>query len=108
MSKSTQWSVKGIDEDTRKVAREAARASDLTIGKWIESAILQSTGLGARMRRLALATRRRTGSARPGVTVGATSREALAVPGEVQVAVRQRASCCVRSPRASEPPADHE
>ena len=26
MAKSTQWSVKGIDEDTRKVAREAARA----------------------------------------------------------------------------------
>ncbi len=70
MAKSTPWSVKGIDEDTRKVAREAARASGLTIGNWIDGAILQSTGLGARMRRLAVATRRRPGSARPGVTVG--------------------------------------
>ena len=70
MAKSTPWSVKGIDEDTRKVAREAARASGLTIGKWIDGAILQSTGLGARMRRLAVATRRRTGFVRPGITVG--------------------------------------
>jgi len=51
MAKSTPWSVKGIDEDTRKVAREAARISGLTIGNWINGAILQSTGLGARMRR---------------------------------------------------------
>ena len=70
MAKSTPWSVKGIDEDTRKVAREAARASGLTIGKWIDGATLQSTGLGARMRRLAVATRRRTGFVRPGITVG--------------------------------------
>ncbi len=70
MAKSTPWSVKGIDEDTRKLAREAALASGLTIGKWIDGAILQSTGLGARMRRLTATTRRRTGSARLGVTVG--------------------------------------
>ena len=70
MAKSIPWSVKGIGEDARKAARAAARAFGLTIGKWIDGAILQSAGLGARLRRLAVAIRRRTGSARPGVTVG--------------------------------------
>lgn len=34
------WSVKGIDEETRAIARSRAGNSDLTIGAWIDRAIL--------------------------------------------------------------------
>ena len=35
------WSVKGIDQATRDIAKRAAQASGLTIGEWIDRAILQ-------------------------------------------------------------------
>ena len=38
------WSVKGIDAETRAVARSRAGASDLTIGSWINQAILNHAG----------------------------------------------------------------
>lgn len=34
------WSVKGIDEETRAIARSRAGESDLTIGAWVDQAIL--------------------------------------------------------------------
>jgi len=34
------WSVKGIDEETRAVARSRAGTADLTIGAWVDQAIL--------------------------------------------------------------------
>ncbi|KZD12853.1 SEL1-like repeat protein [Oceanibaculum pacificum] len=45
MSKATPWSVKGVDEETRALARDAAQASGLTIGAWIDLAILRHAGL---------------------------------------------------------------
>jgi hypothetical protein len=70
MAKVTPWSVKGIDDDTRSIAREAALASGLTIGKWIDHAIMQSTRPTARMRRAVAESWRRTVFNRPGATVG--------------------------------------
>ncbi len=43
MAKTTPWSVKGIDDETRDIARAAARESGMTIGHWIDHAILSST-----------------------------------------------------------------
>lgn len=42
MAKTRSWSVKGIDGETRDLAREAARASGMTIGAWIDQAILKA------------------------------------------------------------------
>lgn len=42
MAKTRSWSVKGIDGDTRDLAREAAQASGMTIGAWIDQAILKA------------------------------------------------------------------
>jgi hypothetical protein len=39
MAKTRSWSVKGIDGETRDLARDAARASGMTIGAWIDQAI---------------------------------------------------------------------
>ena len=36
---STAWSVKGIDQATRDIARRAAAAAGMTIGEWIDHAI---------------------------------------------------------------------
>ena len=44
MAKVTPWSVKGIDGETREIARTAARESGLTIGEWINRTILEKTG----------------------------------------------------------------
>ena len=41
MAKTRSWSVKGIDGETRDLARDAARASGMTIGAWIDQAILR-------------------------------------------------------------------
>ena len=38
------WSVKGIDQATRDIARRAAQASGLTIGEWIDRAIRTDAG----------------------------------------------------------------
>jgi hypothetical protein len=43
MSGSPLWSVKGVDDDTREIARRAAEASGLTIGAWIDGAIQKRT-----------------------------------------------------------------
>ncbi|MFT5486526.1 MAG: TPR repeat protein [Paracoccaceae bacterium] len=42
MAKTRSWSVKGIDGETRDLAREAAQASGMTIGAWIDQAILKA------------------------------------------------------------------
>jgi hypothetical protein len=44
-SKATPWSVKGIDDATRAVAREAAQQAGLTLGAWIDRAILRHAGI---------------------------------------------------------------
>ncbi|WP_083859483.1 SEL1-like repeat protein [Oceanibaculum indicum] len=44
-SKATPWSVKGIDDATRDVAREAAQEAGLTLGAWIDRAILRHAGI---------------------------------------------------------------
>src|SRR5690606_40167435 len=35
----TAWSVKGVDQATRDIARRASQAAGLTIGEWIDQAI---------------------------------------------------------------------
>ncbi len=42
MAKTRSWSVKGIDGGTRDLARDAARASGITIGAWIDQAIVRA------------------------------------------------------------------
>lgn len=42
MAKSRSWSVKGIDGETRDLARDAAQAAGMTIGAWIDQAILKA------------------------------------------------------------------
>ena len=37
----TPWSVKGIDEETRKTARQKAKEAGLPIGTWIDKIILE-------------------------------------------------------------------
>lgn len=44
MAKTTPWSVKGVDHETCDVAREAARGAGMTIGHWIDHAILATAG----------------------------------------------------------------
>ena len=39
------WSVKGVDDDAREIARNAAQAAGLTLGAWIDRAIKKSAGL---------------------------------------------------------------
>ena len=43
MAKIGPWSVKGVDNEARQLARKAAQASGLTIGSWIDRAILRAT-----------------------------------------------------------------
>lgn len=45
MKPNSPWSVKGVDEDAREIARNAAHAAGLTLGAWIDLAIKKSTGL---------------------------------------------------------------
>ena len=42
--KPTSWSIKGIKEDTRNIARAAAEREEQTIGSWIEYAIREHGG----------------------------------------------------------------
>lgn len=42
MAKPKSWSVKGIDGETRDLARAAAQAAGMTIGAWIDQAILKA------------------------------------------------------------------
>jgi localization factor PodJL len=42
MAKSKSWSVKGIDGETRDLARDASQAAGMTIGAWIDQAILKA------------------------------------------------------------------
>lgn len=44
----TPWSVKGIDEETRKIAREKAKEARLPIGTWINKIILEQQAQVAR------------------------------------------------------------
>ncbi len=45
MKPISPWSVKGVDDDARELARNAAQAAGLTLGAWIDRAIRKSTGL---------------------------------------------------------------
>lgn len=42
MARSKSWSVKGVDDETRDLARAAAQASGVAIGTWIDEAILRA------------------------------------------------------------------
>jgi localization factor PodJL len=42
MAKAPQWNVKGVDEPTRAVARDAAAAAGMPIGTWIDRAVLRA------------------------------------------------------------------
>jgi hypothetical protein len=44
MTRPGPWSVKGVDDDARKIAREAASREGLTVGTWIDRAIRARTG----------------------------------------------------------------
>ena len=52
MSGPAPWSVKGIDPRAREAAREAARRRGLTIGEWLNQAILANEAALAATRRL--------------------------------------------------------
>ena len=39
MARSSPWSVKGVDQGARQIAREAAKQHGLTIGAWVDRAI---------------------------------------------------------------------
>ena len=39
MTREKSWSVKGIDEEAKELARDAAHAAGMTIGAWIDRAI---------------------------------------------------------------------
>ena len=45
MNRTPPWSVKGVGDDARDIARKAAQAEGLTLGAWIDRAIRKSTGL---------------------------------------------------------------
>ncbi len=51
MSGAAPWSVKGIDPRAREAAREAARRRGLTIGEWLNQAILANEAALASVRR---------------------------------------------------------
>ena len=40
------WSVKGIDEETREIARAAARAAGVPVGQWIDQTIRRAATKG--------------------------------------------------------------
>ena len=44
MARPGPWSVKGVDDDARQIAREAAFREGLTIGAWVDRAIRARTG----------------------------------------------------------------
>ncbi len=50
MTGATPWSVKGIDPRAREAAREAARRRGLTIGEWLNQAILANEAALAAVR----------------------------------------------------------
>lgn len=50
MTSATPWSVKGIDPRAREAAREAARRRGLTIGEWLNQAILANEAALAAVR----------------------------------------------------------
>ena len=43
MTRPGPWSVKGVDEDVRQIARDAAAREGLTIGAWVDRAILNNS-----------------------------------------------------------------
>ena len=44
MKSGALWSVKGVRPEARETAREAARRSGLSVGQWLNSAIIESAG----------------------------------------------------------------
>ena len=42
MKPGIPWSVKGIEQQAREAAKQAARQSGMTIGEWLNSVILES------------------------------------------------------------------
>ncbi len=47
MTRSEPWSVKGVDDDARRIAQDAASREGLAVGEWIDRAILSRTGAPA-------------------------------------------------------------
>ena len=43
MKSGIPWSVKGIEPDVREAAKDAARRSGLTLGEWLNAAIMERT-----------------------------------------------------------------
>jgi hypothetical protein len=43
MARQAPWSVKGVDDEARQIARDAAEAAGMPIGAWIDRAILTTT-----------------------------------------------------------------
>ncbi|WP_420402908.1 peptidoglycan-binding protein [Nisaea sp.] len=71
--KATTWSVKGIEEDVRDIARTAAEREEQTIGAWIDYAIRVHGG-------------QRPRDGRPDSEPAVTDPEALPAPGPAPVA----------------------
>ena len=67
MKPISPWSVKGVDDDARDLARNAAQAAGLTLGAWIDRAIKKSTGLAPSTPRSAASTTGSTTLTEPSV-----------------------------------------
>lgn len=59
MPQPSPWSIKGIDPDSRQLAKEAAQRSGMTLGAWLSHQIAQASGAAP----LAQPPRQRTASA---------------------------------------------
>ncbi len=89
MRHTIPWSVKGVDQDAREAAKEAARRSGMSLGEWLNTVIAeqaadaapeeQDTGLATVTRRLEsisqrldAVTRRESATAIPAATIART------------------------------------
>ena len=50
MSNKTPWSVKGINADTRKAVKVAAKEAGQTVGQWLTEAILMAASAQLRLK----------------------------------------------------------
>ena len=60
MKPGIPWSVKGIDDKAREIAKDAARSQGQTLGQWLNLKILESAGEEADL--AARATRKKASS----------------------------------------------
>lgn len=82
MSAGPLWSVKGVDDETREIARRAAEASGMTIGNWIDSAILRRTSPAETPASPPIEMAREPSSAPPAAPVAPEARVNGVHPGE--------------------------